>query len=284
MLLVGAASPALTPNQIVAAAPASAWRAVDPANLLVMDLAGDRRVVIELAPAFAPVHVANIRALARAGWWNGASIVRVQDNYVVQWAGAGNNKPLPPGTTAHPAAEYDREQSGLAIHPLGYPDAYAPATGYADGWPVADDGRRAWLTHCYGMVGAGRDMPPDTGNGSELYAVIGQAPRHLDRNLAVVGRVLEGMPLLASLPRGTGDLGFYAAPGERVPIRSVAIAADLPAAARPVYEVMRSDAPAFAEYLSARADRRDAFFVRPAGGVEVCNAPVPVRLGSAQTR
>jgi peptidylprolyl isomerase len=284
MLLVGAASPALTPNQIVAAAPASVWKVIDPNDLLVMDLAGGRRVVIELAPAFAPVHVANIRALARAGWWDGASIVRVQDNYVVQWAGGGKNKPLPSGTTAHPAAEYDREKSGLAIRPLGYPDAYAPGTGFADGWPVAYDGSSTWLTHCYGMVGAGRDMPPDTGNGSELYAVIGQAPRHLDRNLAVVGRVLEGMPLLASLPRGTGDLGFYASPGERVPIQRVTIAADLPVAARPVYEVMRSDAPAFTAYLATRADRRDAFFVRPAGGVDLCNAPVPTRQGSAQAR
>ena len=276
MLLAGAAPPVPGPNQIVDAAPQSAWQAVAPDDLMVLELAGHRRVVIELAPAFAPVHVANIRALARAGYWNGASIVRVQDDYVVQWAGAAGT-PQPPGLNRHPPAEYDRPAAGLTIHPLPYPDAYAPEAGYADGWPVGSNGSRTWLTHCYGMVGVGRDMPPDTGDGTELYAVIGQAPRHLDRNIALVGRVLEGMPVLASLPRGTAELGFYASPGERVPILRVGIASDLPPAQRPAYEVMRGDAPAFAAYLSARADRRDAFFVRPAGGVDVCNAPVPTR-------
>ena len=277
-MLGGAAPPAVpTPNQIIDAAPESAWRPVAPDNLLVLDLGGGQRIAIELAPAFAPVHIANIRALAHAGWWDGASIVRVQDDYVVQWAAPEASRPLPPGVVGHPPAEYDRPAAGLAIRALGSQDSYAPHVGHADGWPVAGDGERAWLTHCYGMVGVGRDMPPDTGNGTELYAVIGQAPRQLDRNIALVGRVLDGMPVLASLPRGTGDLGFYVSPGQRVPIRRARIAADLPPAERPGYQVMRSEAPAFAAYLDARANRRDAFFVRPAGGVDVCNAPVPTR-------
>lgn len=275
--LLGGASPTPSPSQVVDAAAGTAWRTIASDNLLVIDLAGGPRVVIELAPAFAPVHIASIRSLARAGWWSGASIVRVQDNYVVQWGAADTGRPLPAGVDAHPPAEYDREVGSLAVHPLGYPDPYAATTGYADGWPVASDGRRVWLTHCYGMVGVGRDMPPDTGNGSELYAVIGQAPRHLDRNIALVGRVIEGMPVLAAMPRGTGNLGFYDNPAQRVPIRQASLAADLPASQRPRYEAMRSDAPAFAAYLAARADRRDAFFIRPAHGVDVCNAPVPIR-------
>ena len=277
-MLGGAAAPAVpTPNQIIDAAPPSAWRPVAADDLLVMDLGSGQRIAIELADVFAPVHIANIRRLARAGWWDGASIVRVQDDYVVQWSRSEGSRPPPPGFVEHPPAEYDRPSGGLAIRPLGGRDAYAPGVGHVDGWPVAGDGERVWLTHCYGMVGVGRDMPPDTGDGAELYAVIGQAPRQLDRNIALVGRVLDGMPVLAALPRGTGDLGFYVAPGQRVPIRRVRVAADLPPAERPGYQVMRSDAPAFAAYVDARANRRDAFFVRPAGGVDVCNAPVPIR-------
>ena len=278
LLLDGGAAPVVpTPARIVETAPPAAWRAIAPENLLVMDLADGRRVLIELAPAFAPVHVANIRALARSGWWDGAAIVRVQDNYVVQWARPGAARPPPDGVTAHPPAEYDRPADGLTLHALGSPDAYAPQVGFAEGWPVASDGKRVWLTHCYGMVGAARDLPPDTGNGSELYGVIGQAPRQLDRNIAVVGRIVDGIASLAALPRGTAALGFYAEPSQRVPIRTVRVAADLPPAQRPRYEVMRGDAPAFAAYLDGRANRRDAFFVRPAGGVDLCNAPVPVR-------
>lgn len=270
-------SPPKAPGEIVAMAPAGAWRPVSPDNLLLMDLANGAHVAIELAPDFAPVHVANIRALVRAGWFDNSAIVREQDNYVMQWAGAEANRPLPAGVIAHPPAEYDRPLAGLALRPLGFPDAYAPRVGHADGWPVASDGTRAWLTHCYGMVGVGRDMPPDTGSGVELYGVIGQAPRHLDRNIALVGRIVGGIEALSALPRGTGDLGFYTDPAQQLGIRRIRLAADLPAAERPRYEVMRSDAPAFSAYVDARANRRDAFFVRPAHGVDVCNAPVPVR-------
>jgi len=73
------------------------------------------------------------------------------------------------------------------------------------------------------MVGVGRGLSPDTGSGAELYVVIGHAPRHLDRNIALVGRVVEGMEHLSSLPRGAGALGFYEEPEERTPIRSVDI-------------------------------------------------------------
>ncbi len=274
---VAPASPPLAPGEIVAAAPASAWRPVAPDNLLLMDLANGAHVAIELAPDFAPVHVANIRTLVRAGWFDGSAVVRVQDNYVVQWAGANEAKPLPTGVVAHPPAEYDRPLAGLTLRLLGSPDAYAARVGHAGGWPVASDGTRAWLAHCYGMVGVGRDMPPDTGSGVELYGVIGQAPRHLDRNIALVGRIVSGIEALSALPRGTGDLGFYTDPGQRLVIRRIRIAADLPAAERPRYAVMRSDSPAFAAYVDARANRRDAFFMRPAQGVDLCNAPVPVR-------
>jgi peptidylprolyl isomerase len=279
LALLAAAPPptAKSPGEIVAAAPASAWRPVDPDNLLLMDLANGGHVAIELAPTFAPAHVANIRALVRGRWFDGNAVVRVQDNYVVQWGGADEKKPLPAGVAAHLPAEYERPRAGLTIRPLGFRDAYAAQVGHADGWPVANDGKSAWLPHCYGMVGVGRDMPPDTGTGAELYTVIGQAPRHLDRNITVVGRIVDGMEALTALPRGTGDLGFYTDPAQRLAITRARIASDVPEAERPHYQVMRSDAPAFASYVDARANRRDAFFVKPAGAVDLCNAPVPIR-------
>ena len=190
-----AADPPATPAAVVAAAPASAWRAIAAENLLVMTIEGGKRVVIEVAPAFAPRHVANIRALAKAHWWDGTSINRVQDNYVVQWGDATEKKPLPPGLSPTSSADYVRSIANvrLAITPSPSADAYAPKTGYVDGWPMAMDGDGAWLPHCYGFVGVGRNVSPDAGTGAELYAVNGQAPRQLDRNIAVVGRVVEGM-------------------------------------------------------------------------------------------
>lgn len=270
---------ATEPSDTIKAAPASAWRDIAADNLLVMDLAGGGRVLIELAPDFAPVHVANMRALARGGWWTGASVYRVQDNYVVQWGLNETDRALPAGVVKQPPAEYHRPLVGLKLRPLGYPDSYAPVAGHAGGWPVGYDPQsgRAWLAHCYGAVGVGRDLAPDTGTGGELYAVIGHAPRHLDRNIAVVGRVIEGMELLTARKRGTEALGFIKDPKEHVPIARIRLAADLPAAERPAMQAMRTDTPTFDAYVLGRANRGGSFFQVPAGGVDLCNVNVPVR-------
>ena len=276
LALLAAAPKPLTPIDIVVAAPASAWRRIAPEDLLVINFKAGPRVVIQLAPAFAPVHVANIRALARAHWWDGAAIYRVQDNYVVQW-GHNDDRKLSAGIVARPPAEYVRPLAGLPVTRFAYRDSYAPRAGYASGWPVAIDRRTASLTHCYAYVGVGRDLAPDTGTGGELYAVIGHAPRQLDRNIAVVGRVIAGIEAMSSLPRGTDALGFYKERSSDVPIASTRLASDLPPADRPDFEVMDTASASFAAYLAKRANRRDDFYRRAAGGVDLCNAPVPVR-------
>ncbi len=129
------------------------------------------------------------------------------------------------------------------------------------------------------MVGVGRGYSPDTGSGAELYTVIGHAPRHLDRNIALVGRIIEGMEHLSSLPRGSGALGFYTADeaDKKTPIRSVRLASDLPQAEQPAFEYLSTDSDTFARYADARANRRDPFFIVPAGGADICNIPVPIR-------
>jgi peptidylprolyl isomerase len=269
--------PQITPASVLARADPSDWVPVDPNQLLVMDLAGGGRVVILLAEAFAPVHVANIRALAHAHWYDGLVIERVQDDYVVQWGDPNGNKPLPADVKKPAPAEYSRPAAGVALQPLPFQDSYADRVGFAGPLPVAESGGEAWLVHCYGMVGVGRDVNPDTGTGAELYAVIGQPPRQLDRNIAVVGRVLSGMPLFAAMPRGQGDLGFYANPAQRIPIKSVRLAADLPPDQRPRFQVLKTYSPTFHAWLHVKANRQDDFFLRPAGGLDVCNALPPVR-------
>ena len=282
-LLAGAAAPPkpLTPSQIIEGAPAGHWREIDASDLLLVTLAGGRTVAIELAPSFAPVHVANVKALARSPFWARASVYRVQENYVAQWGlrEGVTRPPLPASVVAKPPAEYERRVARTKLVPLGYPDPYAGMAGYLDGFPVSWDARTgtAALAHCYGAVGVGRDLAPDTGDGTELYAVIGHAPRHLDRNIAVIGRIVGGIEHLSSLPRGTEALGFYRSANEDARIERVRIAADLPPRERPRFQVLRPETPSFAAWLRARANRKDEFFIRPAGGVDLCNAPVPVR-------
>ena len=278
--LIAAAPPPAkpkTPGDVVAGAPKADWRAIPDEDILVFELQGGRKVAMQLAPGFAPVHVANIRALARGGWWDGAKIYRVQDNYVVQWGNNDGDKPLPAGVKAKPPAEYARRAKGLAVTPLGSSDPYAGSAGFAGGWPVALYPREglASLAHCYGMVGVGRDLSPDTGTGGELYAVIGHAPRHLDRNIALVGRIVSGFEAMSALPRGTEALGFYKERSSDVPIVRARLAADIPAVERPRFEYLAGQS--FAAYLHARKNRQDDFFIRPAGGADLCNVNVPVR-------
>lgn len=268
-----------TPPDILAASKPAEWAAIPADELLVLDLQSGARVVIQLAPAFAPVHVANIQKLAGANYWDGAKIYRVQDNYVAQWGNNESEKPLPKGVVKVPPAEYHRSLKGLRVTPLGSPDAYTPAAGYALGWPIGFDRKAgtANLTHCYSYVGVGRGLSPDTGMGGELYAAIGHSPRHLDRNIAIVGRVVSGIEALSSLPRGTEALGFYKERSSDVPIARVQLASAIPEMQRPRFEVLKDTSASFAAWLRVKKNRRDDFYIRPAGGVDLCNAPTPVR-------
>jgi peptidylprolyl isomerase len=201
-------------GEILEQSPAADWRTVDQNNLLYMQLP-QGRVIIELAADYTPLHTANIQALARAHYWDGAAIVRSQENYVVQWGrDEGDPRPMGAGTPTL-AAEFDRPRGGVQITRLPDPDSYAREVGFANGFPVASNGRETWMAHCHGMVGAGRGDTADSGSGAELYVVIGHAPRLLDRNIATVGRVLQGMELLSTMPRGTEARLLYETPAER---------------------------------------------------------------------
>ena len=267
----------MTSAEVLASSTPSDWRRLDPQNTLYLQLAAGR-VIIELAPQLAPHHVANIEALAREQYYDDLAIVRSQDNYVVQLGDPEGKRPIR-GAHRTVAAEFERASRGLPFTTLPDPDTYAPETGFVDGLPAARDPRlgRAWLVHCYGMVGAGRDDDVDSGGGTELYVVIGQAPRHLDRNTTLVGRVVQGMELLSTLPRGTGALGFYEKAQQRVPIKSIRVAADVPEPQRTQLEELRTDTATFTAFIESRRNRHEEWFKVPAGHVDVCNVPIVVR-------
>ena len=268
-----AAAPA-SPDEILAASPASDWAPLDPANTLYMDVSGGR-VVILLAPRFAPKTIANIKALVAKRYFDDSAIVRSQDNYVVQWAQSDDREKAEANQKGYAEFESPLSESFVALPDL---DTYALKTGFDGDFPAATDGTSEWLTHCYGMVGVGRDTAPDSGTGVELYAVTGQAPRHLDRNITLVGRVVQGMEHLSALPRGTGTLGFYERPEQRTKVLSIGFASDLPLAQQAHWEYLKTDSPTFKAYIEARRNRSKGWFIRPAGHIDVCNIPLPIRL------
>jgi peptidylprolyl isomerase len=271
-----------TMGDVIAASQPPDWRALDPANTLYLELEKGR-VIIELAPSYAPNHVENVKALAREHYWDGLAIIRSQDNYVVQWADPDAEKPEHrkiKNAKATLPAEFERAlDPDVPFTRLPDGDVYAREVGFSDGFPVAREKRakKTWLAHCYGMVGAGRDTAIDSGGGTELYAVTGHSPRQLDRNVTLLGRVVQGMELLSSLPRGTGRLGFYEKPDQYVPIKSIRIASELTESERTPLEIMRTDSPAFQSLIESRRNRPEDWFHHRAGKIELCNVPIPVR-------
>ena len=128
---------------ILSQSPAPDWRGLDPENTLYMDLPTGR-VVIELSPDFSPQHAANVRALARARYWDNAAILRSQDNYVVQWGRPeGDTRDMGAARTEIAEPEYWRSASGLPFTRLADPDSYAAQTGFTNGMPAGRDGRGA---------------------------------------------------------------------------------------------------------------------------------------------
>ena len=278
--------PAPTMQQVLDGSTPSDWRTLDPNDTLYMDLP-EGRVVIELAPAYAPLHAANIRKLAHEHYWDGLAILRVQDGFVTQWGdpAADEDHPAQPprslgSASATVAPEFERNSGpGLPFTKLQDGDVYAPEVGFSNGFPVGRDpqAHKTWLVHCYGMVGAGRGNTADSGPGTELYAVIGQAPRQLDRNIALIGRVVQGMQYLADRPRGNGPMGFYKHPARQTKILRVQLASDVPPSERMHLEVLRTDTPTFKALVESRRNRSDAWYLYKVGHIDVCNVPLPVR-------
>ena len=268
-----------TGQDLLKDSPASHWRDLDPENTLYLELPAGR-VVIELAPAYAPANVAAIRKLVRDKYFDASFVIRSQDNYVVQWARPEGDERAMAMAGVKVKPEFWRSMDAkLAFTRLAYPDTYAPEVGFSEGFPVARDPRsgKTWLVHCYGSVGVGRDNDADSGNGAELYAVIGQSPRGLDRNITLVGRVVRGIEIFAVMPRGTGNMGFYEKPSEWIAIRAARLAADLPESERVNLQALRTESRTFKAYVQSRVNRREPWFKEPIGRIGVCNLTLPVR-------
>lgn len=275
----------MSPSEALSKATKDDWR--QPANRNLVYFYFDKDpVIFELAPDFAPKHVTNIRKIIDSRFWENLYIVRAQDNYVVQWDD-------PNDLAKH---YWDKKKIKIAkkidgefevpleklknLETLSSNDVYAPSVGFFNGLPVgfSKHENRAWLTHCYGMVGVSRSSERDSGNGESIYVVIGHSPRHLDRNITLVGKVLYGMDKLSTIKRGTKALGFYSNKKDYIPIKEVRFANEIPKKQRINLQVLRTDTPLFKDYIEARKNRKESWFFRPAGQVELCNMDVPVRV------
>jgi len=136
-----------------------------------------------------------------------------------------------------------------------------------------------WIVHCPGTLAFARDDKPDTAS-TEFYIVIGEAPRRLDRNLSAFGRVIAGLQYIQKLERGDPDVdaGVIQDPKAQDPILRVRMAADLPIAEQPHFQVMRTESAAFAAKKEEKRNITSSFFFRkPPAILDVCLMPVAVK-------
>ncbi|MEZ5947393.1 MAG: peptidylprolyl isomerase [Hyphomonas sp.] len=287
------AAPAETLAPAAPAEEAPSWRPVDPENLVLLDMGDDRTIAIELFPEAAPANAASMRNAVRTGFYDGEFFYRVIETHVAQ-AGKEFDQLLEDVPTV--PFEAERAVSAEGFDPLGSPDLYAGEVGHRSGFAVGREGGQEWLLNCPGTIGMARDDDPDSGS-VEFYIPL-LPRRYLDRNYTVFGRVIAGMDVVNQLARVEpfneeetaalfGDdapLAYQMAQYRRSNldpnmIVSAKIAADLPAANRPAYEVMATPSP---EWEALKASKRDysgidAFVVTPPKVVDICILPVPVR-------
>ena len=257
------------------------WRTVDPEDVLVIETRTGL-VHVELAQQFAPQHANRMRQAARDGFYDGREFYRVIDGFVVQ-GGRGEeegaeNLPLYPALTA----ELSVASGSVTFTPMQDRDLYAPEVGHVDGFAAGRDGEETWMLHCPGTMAMARGNDADSGD-VEFYIVIGHAPRYLDRNTTVFGRVLEGMEHVQAVRRGDAAVnsGVIEDPDGRDPILSIRVAADLPDSEQPRFKVMDTRGEAFFNAKNASRHRTHAWFINtPPAVIEACRMPAPVRRTS----
>jgi peptidylprolyl isomerase len=145
--------------------PALAQGGLDPQNTLYLDLK-DGRVVIKLRPDLAPKHVAQIKTLAKRGFYDGIVFHRVIDGFMAQ---TGD----PTGT--------GMGKSDLPNLPAEFtPEAYKRGT-----------------------LGMARSQSPDSANSQFFICYDGCGP--LRGQYTVWGEVVSGMEAVDKIKRGAAS-------------------------------------------------------------------------------
>jgi peptidylprolyl isomerase len=268
------------------------WNSLDPENTVYLELQ-EGTVVIQLNPVFAPKTVEHFKQLVKDQFYLGTSFYRVIDGFVAQ-AGDGSDIdgsvadkplkaefeidwPLKPGD-----GDKAEDWTPMSWTPVQNNDMFAPYTGFIDGFPAARDDKKAgkvWLTHCPGTVAMARNDDPDSGS-TDFYIVIGQAPRYLDRNLTVFGRVVWGMDVVQRIKRGPAlENGIIEDDLQRSWIKQVRLASTLEQSQRLDIYVADTNSDGFVKMLDGRRDRKQKFFHhKPPEVLDVCQVPIPARL------
>jgi peptidylprolyl isomerase len=255
------------------------WRQVDPDNLVFIELI-EGEIAIELNPLFAPETVRQFRKLVEDRFYDGLSFYRVIDGFVAQGGDGSDLGKLSLVPLIDAEFELDQPEE-FEFTRVQKNDLFAPETGFVDGFAAARDvsENRVWLTHCPGVVAMARNDGPDSSR-TDFYFVIGQAPRYLDRNMNIFGRVIHGMDVVQRIQRGpANENGIIQDETTSSRIRSMKLASEIPKKERLSAFVIDTNSKEFEKTLKNRRNRKQAFFHnKPPKVLDVCQIPMAGRI------
>ena len=259
-------------------APEEAWRTVDPENLIIIDTKyGD--IGIELFPEIAPKHVAQVKALARSGFYNNVPFHRVIDGFMNQTGDGANGDGTGDSDLPDIEAEFTfRRGSDLPFtlvtaQQVGQGEI---GVGFYKSLPIAsqptaqalftkDNKVEAFGLHCKGVTSMARTSDPNSAN-SQFFLMRGKAD-HLDTQYSIWGTTVMGYDLLEKPLVGTiGEIPDW------MPDRmnEVEVAADMSEDERPTIQVLKTDSPAFNNWLKTQKNEDGSF-------PDICEISVPTR-------
>jgi peptidylprolyl isomerase len=263
----------LTANAASAAVPpapsAGDWRAVDAENTLVIDT-NQGRIIAELSPLAAPAHVARIKKLTRAHFYDGLTFFRVIDDFMDQ-TGDPKNNGQGGSTESDLKAEFTFRRSPAApfaaLSHVGDADL-----GFVGVLPVqsqtiamaplmADGAVPAFGMFCPGVLGMARAQTEDSANSQ--FFLMRQEHTALNGAYTAFGRVVVGLDVVRKIKTGEP----VPAPQDRM--LKVQILADMAPNVRPTVRVIDTSGPYFTVLLqqdkAAKADEASPCDIEVAG-------------------
>jgi len=247
-----------------------------PQHELVYMQTSEGLIVYQVLPQIAPNHAQRFKDLTNEGWYDGLEFYRVIDGFVAQ-AGEGesewNNVKGKPGKNKTPLKGELTRPISNQFNLVQKPDLLAPQTGFIDSVPAGQDPatKEEWFLHCPGMVAMARGNDVNSG-ATEFYINIGQAPRHLDRNMSVFARVVSGLEVAQRMNRGNKAIGgIVEDPKLRAKIEWAKMGDEVSPEVRKQVTVDTFESERYQNRLKSAKEKKHEFYVYPGNGnVDVC--------------
>lgn len=261
-------------------APDSAWRTVEPENLMLIGT-DYGTIGVELFPEIAPKHVAQIKSLVRSNFYDYITFHRVIEGFMNQ---TGDPKGDGTGDSDLPDIEAEftfRRPASMPITLVGAqavdprsPTAGELGVGFYNGLPVASqpagqamltkDGKvAAFGLHCKGVTSMARSGNPNSGNSQ--FFLMRDTASHLDTQYSIWGNTVMGRDILTAIKVGNAGEGDFVPDA----MKTVRMASDIEDA--PVVQVLKTDTPAFQRYLKSQKKADGSY-------PEICDLSVPTRV------